>query len=332
MEVWCLRERQTELGGLLRNSSAANRFLVAYIQWLFDTRQPLAHARCAVLAAQHARRQLRGKLGRAWDSVRSWQNGVDTKTRTPILEEVLLPLCRWALACGLLLHPAEASDWIQYSIYLRLCFFGLLRPGEGASLRVADVKIGLQSGRPYAVVVAANAKNKAALGKKHMVIIDNALTVEWLRWWLVGRSSWSLVFDAGYARLRCLHRRACARLGLPGFTLGGLRAGGATTMFMRTRNMAWVKYHGRWAAERTLAHYIQEASAAAASIDIGTDKAAELERLSARLAHLDLPPAGHGGAAARAQGNRPTPKGRRHKDYGWQNGTWEVSEGGLWST
>ena len=42
----------------------------------------------------------------------------------------------------------------------------------------------------------------------------------------------------------------------------GLRAGGATHLFLHTQDVALVKWRGRWTSDRTLEHYLQEMGAA----------------------------------------------------------------------
>jgi hypothetical protein len=45
------------------------------------------------------------------------------------------------------------------------------------------------------------------------------------------------------------------------FTLGSLRAGGATAKFMAGTEVSALKYWGGWSSEKSLACYIQEATA-----------------------------------------------------------------------
>ncbi len=66
-----------------------------------------------------------------------------------------------------------------------------------------------------------------------------------------------------------------------------MRAGGATALFRRTKNLPVVQYAGRWASLRTLQHYIQEASAAQVLIKIEVEARALALWLKRHLVFLD---------------------------------------------
>ena len=65
-----------------------------------------------------------------------------------------------------------------------------------------------------------------------------------------------------YGQLRRLVSTLLGRLGLgpQNYTLGGLRAGGATMQYLRDQNIPVLMRNGRWASMKTLDHYIQEAA------------------------------------------------------------------------
>ena len=62
--VWASIEWAKEAG-------TANQLLCEFIQWLHSSGHRISLARHAVLAVQTAHRELRGRLGRAWDCVKS---------------------------------------------------------------------------------------------------------------------------------------------------------------------------------------------------------------------------------------------------------------------
>ncbi|CAK0822785.1 unnamed protein product [Prorocentrum cordatum] len=115
-------------------SQILNR-LIEFVQYLFNEKRSIAEARCAILVVQQRRPELRGQLGGAWDSVRSWAFGEDSQTRTPIPREIQRALRRWALARALLLTRRPCLTFLEYSIFVRVAMDGLLRPGEGAKLK-----------------------------------------------------------------------------------------------------------------------------------------------------------------------------------------------------
>ncbi len=60
-----------------------------------------------------------------------------------------------------------------------------------------------------------------------------------------------------------MFRELCELVGVGGlYTLGSLRAGGATWFFMVGKDIGWLQFRGRWAVPGTLAHYLQEGLAA----------------------------------------------------------------------
>eukprot|EP00972_Heterocapsa_arctica_P073793 10893599-Heterocapsa_arctica.AAC.1 len=67
----------------------------------------------------------------------------------------------------------------------------------------------------------------------------------------------------GYAALSRGLKRLLSLLRLPHFTLGSLRAGGATESFRQHRNLGYARFHSCWSR---LSRYVQEAMAASVLI------------------------------------------------------------------
>ncbi|CAK0798347.1 unnamed protein product, partial [Prorocentrum cordatum] len=198
--------------------------LIEVIQYLFNEKRPIAEARCAVLAVQQRRPDLRGQLGGAWDSVRSWAFGEDSQTRTPIPREIQRTLRRWALAKALLLSRPPCLALLEYSVFARVAMGGLLRPGEGANLKGMHVRFNRRKSSDQAVLVIESPKNKAFLGKRQTVLLTRPSTVAWLQWWMHRVGPDDPVFPSGYSGLRQIHVGLAKQLGIPQFTLAGLRA------------------------------------------------------------------------------------------------------------
>eukprot|EP00972_Heterocapsa_arctica_P046709 6894029-Heterocapsa_arctica.AAC.1 len=70
-----------------------------------------------------------------------------------------------------------------------------------------------------------------------MCVVEDQFAVKWLRWWVRGAPLSEPVFPSGYAALSRGFKRLLSLLGLPQFTLGSLRAGGATESFRQHRNL-----------------------------------------------------------------------------------------------
>jgi hypothetical protein len=103
--------------------------LARYGQHLYDSGAALYKLRQAILAVQGLRRDLRGALTTAWDSVRVWEGLIPLHNHCPWP----LPLWRAVLSLALL------WGWWDIAFVLLLCFLALLRPAEALALSVQDV-------------------------------------------------------------------------------------------------------------------------------------------------------------------------------------------------
>ena len=62
------------------------------------------------------------------------------------------------------------------------------------------------------------------------------------------------------------------------FTLGGLRAGGATHHYLVCQNVPVLQRRGRWQSSRSLDHYIQEAAVVLSTLNIPEHVSAALSQ------------------------------------------------------
>ena len=75
-----------------------------------------------------------------------------------------------------------------------------------------------------------------------------------------------------------------------GYTPAGLRAGGATALFMQGCDISRLRFLGRWRSLNTLDHYIQEATSAQAIARIPPDGLATIAALIKQLPLFASPP------------------------------------------
>ena len=68
-----------------------------------------------------------------------------------------------------------------------------------------------------------------------------------------------------------------------GFVFSGLRAGGITSLFERSGDLALTRWRGRWDSSRSMEHYVQELPASAAFAHLPQDTRARIFRLSDAL-------------------------------------------------
>ena len=94
--------------------------------------------------------------------------------------------------------------------------------------------------------------------------------------------------DVVFPTYSVLRRKVALWLGalLPtnhGYSLGGLRAGGATYNFLVTENVQAIQRRGRWKSLKTLEHYLQEGTALLASSRWSDDTKYRIEKLADSL-------------------------------------------------
>ena len=105
-------------------------------------------------------------------------------------------------------------------------------------------------------------QNGWLMGRSQFSTLDDQPTVAWLRWLCLDAPSPSLLWPGSRQAFVGHWKSSMERLGLTRhrFTVGSLRPGGATGLFLRGVEVARIKFKGRWRSEQALACYIQEAA------------------------------------------------------------------------
>ena len=112
-ERWLKNRKLPTLKQLVKDAAKTNEALVEYIQWLRDQHGKVSHGRLAVLAVQEVRPELRGRLARPWDSIRSWQYSQPSYTRAPLPVAFMESLCGVYVLLAFVLQSSRASLWIE---------------------------------------------------------------------------------------------------------------------------------------------------------------------------------------------------------------------------
>ena len=86
-------------------ASTANQVLCEFIEWQHSSGSAICHSRPSILAVQTAFRDLKGKLGRCWECLQSWQLKLPLKSRRPIPEELVNGMFLMGVAQGVLAGP-----------------------------------------------------------------------------------------------------------------------------------------------------------------------------------------------------------------------------------
>jgi hypothetical protein len=245
-----------------KHAIALDGQLATYVQHCHDTGVNIWLPRHAVLGTQHTL-LLRGKLTRAWNSLKSWTMSEPLRHRTP----VPLELMKVAFATGLdwILAGGAPALLLPLLVGMRLAFFGLLRPGELCKLVVSDIMVRRANGLPYCAIVALKEpKNRAFLGRAQFAVVRDEGTVRWLVWMMEELRPTDRLWPSSDVQLRSLFADLMQRSGFAHLKLtpGCLRPGGTTWLFMEQNlDVTRLQHAGRWASPTSLHSYIQEAMA-----------------------------------------------------------------------
>ena len=205
---------------------------------------------------------VRPTLTAGWRLVSRWEMLEPSTPHTPIPE-------MWLHAA---LAICAAWEWHRTMLCLWLGFYALLRPGELCTLVRTDFLLpGDHEGLDILIRIRAP-KRRAGGAKKEYSKIESVDIHPYFLFELNklrdGEPLWPASPATLCRRFRLACRKICARPAL--FTLGSLRAGGATALFRRwNENLTKLQWRGRWTSVLTLAHYVQELTAARVTIGMG---------------------------------------------------------------
>ena len=180
-------------------------------------------------------------------------------------------------------------------IGLMITYHCLLRPGELCRLVAGDIHLGdafQHLSAPLGIVSIHSSKTQRTGARiQHVTIISENILA------YVVRYKKSLPADTqlfpSYAALRRVVTLYLDNLlgKNHGYTLGGLRAGGATFLYLETGNVQWVQRRGRWTAARSLDHYLQEGATLLGMDQWSSDARWKIVKLAATLPPLfSVPP------------------------------------------
>ena len=277
----------------LNDVQAVVTMLVIYIQWCFDSGINFWVPKHAVLAIRNYVPHLRPHLHRPWDALKSWKSRLSLANRIPLPFSVLQAMFAYMIDHGLQ-FKSSANRWISAAVLFRVGYVALLRPSEMSSLKAKDVRIVYEPHvNPVAIIAVANPKNKNAMGRAQFVCIRDLSVVAWLSWLVHDLSPECKLFPGSHSDLVKLWHVVldALSLGSIGFTLGSLRPGGSTWYYIHGREIAYIKFLGRWASESSMTSYIQEAMASFVWTKVDSSSQSLLDQyISASEFAWDTPP------------------------------------------
>ena len=99
--------------GWLEDPVSASQVLCEHVQWLKGGNRPISDGRHAILATQTIHRSLKGKLGRPWDCIKSWQLQQPLKSRVPLPAMLMQGFFLYAIAAAL----AASADYDVHGFF-----------------------------------------------------------------------------------------------------------------------------------------------------------------------------------------------------------------------
>ena len=267
-----------------------DELLCKYGQALWDDDAPQSHLPELLNALRKLHPAVAGRLKGAWDVRTAWQHLEPGDNKAAVPER----LVRAVIAVALLWR------WVEFAALVLLTFDGCLRPGDVLGLERRDLRFSEEHGGlgDDLFVVLRSAKTAAMRGARWQhVRIETPGVVRFIRAVFGGRPREARLFSRAGAypmRARALAALFAAVLqflrvpyGLSdGFVFSGLRAGGITSLFERSRDLPLTRWRGRWDSWRSMEHYIQELAASAAFADLPADVRRQVFRLSDALPRL----------------------------------------------
>ena len=257
----------TSVEALAANKDSCAGFVDEWVQFCYDAGTvAVGLCRNGLLGFQDKHWQMKGHLGLAWRSLRSWEDGEPLDLRRP-----------WPIGLFLAaLSIALLYEWWTTATQLWLQFHCMLRPAEGCSLRWQDIVLAEDLADPVhasTAVVRVRAPKTARWGGRQQMVL---LTDPWLVWWLrslrtifrVSPAQRLFLFTTATFNMRIA--RILTRLGLPpkSFTAAGLRAGGTTHLMRLGVQSEWLRHRGRWHSPHSMERYLQECGAVLADLSL----------------------------------------------------------------
>ena len=247
-----------------KSPHVVDAWLERAVQQCFEEGERLYWVTIGVLGVQRAFKLSGPLLRGAWKAIEGWRSLKPVKSRVPMTCECLEGLVLLCFRKGWREQGWQRKLWWSCGLALWMGFTCLLRPGEVLNLKVGDLSFpsgwGSNSLDPHTVVVVRSPKTRRIWHRQFVLCSDPRLN-RWLVWWVdrqprgrplfpLSRYVWTKLFAEGLHDLRL---ESCR------FTLGSLRAGGATNHFRRFNNLGSLQFLCRWSSANTLQFYLQEA-------------------------------------------------------------------------
>lgn len=243
---------------LVQPLTFVNAALEKYVQYMYDQGNSIFDSSETLNALVDDNASWKGHLLRAWRSIKVW------KDLHPWHNHIPCPIRVWLAMVSL----SCLWSWPSMAVCLLIAFSGMMRPGEVVGLRLEDLMFpdtGYQSVDVLFVRVQ-KPKMRRLNARREFVKITDPYVCECIRRYKVGRDPKSRLWKSSYASFSQAHAALVSFFGLSikegeGITPASHRTGAATYYFACGESLSWIRWHGRWATERSLEVYIQESAA-----------------------------------------------------------------------
>lgn len=229
------------------NIEELDETLNEYIHWMFDTGGSKDAAYKALFGTMHF---LIGAKNRSTfpfskKSMRGWSKLYPPRAWSPLT---------WELCCAIAFQFVRAGR-PEFAVAVLVAFDGMFRCGELLNISVGD--LGMDESGHIGVRLPTT-----KTGPEKYARIRKPAVQEILRWWIKGKRSDAKLFEFSATSFRRAFRHVCDGLGLDhSYVIHSCRHGGATELFMETRDLHLVMIFGRWAVESSARHYVQDGKA-----------------------------------------------------------------------
>ena len=240
----------------------ADKLLSQFVEEAHQQRIAFHIVKHAVLHAQFKYPHLRRHLPGTWSCLKSWQASKPWTPRRPMHRHAMLNAFLRALDHAMRAPTLQASfRWLVLGLFIRLGFWGLLRPGEMYRLTPAHISIIRRTGEPTVLVISiTEPKTKRFGGRVQFSVVYDAGTVLWIEYLCLiapkGQALWTGTGNLFRSMFAALMEEAS--LTILKYSPASLRSGGATDMFRSGITIERLKFLGRWKSLNTLVACIQE--------------------------------------------------------------------------
>ncbi len=259
---WLYEEEGVLLSVLLTEKPAdperVSHLLAMYGKNMFAAGKPYGRYSETINAVAAARPAWKKSMTEAWDLAFAWLADEPHQHHPALPLSILLSMISVSLLWG---WPLEAA-------LLALTWAGILRIGEVLIARRADLILPDDSapGTPYILLKIRSPKTRGRAAQHQAARVDAKDFVQLISKVYENLGENEPLWPYSAATLRKRFESLLGAVGLPSkahhgvrpFSLGSLRAGGATHLLYLTEDSELTRRRGRWLAYRTMEIYLQE--------------------------------------------------------------------------